>query len=209
MSCTGGVLAARTCYFEDLLWDIEQQRFAFFGPAHTQPHMMSDRLLTASELDPAEPWIKLRRGVTDPPGGTWTLEEFYMDWRVGETPPEEAAIVDAPHAAVHLRTIMNLNSIGHFLRDSLMPLVNVALRFGLDPRDFLWVMCPSSDFGQWSTLKRDLPLLDHYESWIPSRAGQPHRVLWTDMMADYLGGVAPALHSTSPCMCGVTFAGAG
>lgn len=65
ITCTGGVIAARTCYFKDLLWDTERQRFAFFGPSHTQPHMMSDLLLTSDELDPAEPWIKLRRRAID------------------------------------------------------------------------------------------------------------------------------------------------
>eukprot|EP00892_Ulva_mutabilis_P004473 jgi/Ulvmu1/2398/UM131_0010.1 len=187
MTCTGGVIAARTCYFQDLLWDTHRQRWAFFGEQHTQPHMMTDVLLTSDELDPDEPWIKLKRMVTDPPSGNWTSHEFYMDWHAGEEAPPAAEVVDAPYPAVHLRTIVNLHSIGHFLRDSLMPLVDVALRFGLDPRDFLWVMCPSNDFGQYASLRRDLPLLDHYASWIPSRPGRPERVLWTDMMADYLG----------------------
>ena len=61
MTCTGGVIVARTCYFEDLLWDNHQQRFAFFGPRYTQPHMMTDMLLSADELDGDAPWIKLRR----------------------------------------------------------------------------------------------------------------------------------------------------
>lgn len=137
------------------------------------------------------------RKVTDPPGGNWSAQEFYMDWRAGEAAPSAAAVVDAPFPAVHLRTIMNLNSIGHFLRDSLMPLVDVALRFGLDPRDFQWVMCPSDDFGQHSTLRRDLPLLDHYASWVPSRRGRPTHVLWTDMMAEFLGGAAPSHANTA------------
>ena len=55
------MLAARTCYFEDLLWDNHRQRFAFFGPGYTQPHMMTDMLLSADELDGDAPWIKLRR----------------------------------------------------------------------------------------------------------------------------------------------------
>lgn len=63
MMCTGGVIAARTCYFEDLLWDTQRQRFAFFSASHTQPHMMTDLLLASDELDPAEPWVKLRRCV--------------------------------------------------------------------------------------------------------------------------------------------------
>ena len=122
------------------------------------------------------------------PGENWTQHEFYMDWRAGEKHPDAREIEEAPYPAVHLRTIMNLYSIGHFMRDSLMPLVNVALRFGLDPRDFLWVMCPSPDVGQSMGLQRDVPLIDHYESWIPTRKDQPNRILWTDLMANFLGG---------------------
>ena len=135
------------------------------------------------------------------PGENWTEHEFYMDWRAGERHPEARDIEEAPHPAVHLRTIMNLNSIGHFMRDSLMPLVNVALRFGLDPRDFLWVMCPAPDTGQWSTLQRDVPLVDHYESWIPTRKGRPNRTLWTDLMADFLGGEGVVLVRVAVVQC--------
>lgn len=111
-----------------------------------------------------------------------------MDWRAGEAPPGGAQVVDAPFPNVHLRTVLNMKSMGHFLRDNLMPLVDVPLRFGLDPRDFVWVMCPSSAFGQYSEPLRDLPLLDHYSSWLPSRRERPSNVWWTDMMAQYLGG---------------------
>ena len=40
---------------------------------------------------------------------------------------------------LHLRGTMNTHSFGHLLRDNLMALVDLPLRFGRDPADFDWV----------------------------------------------------------------------
>lgn len=69
----------------------------------------------------------------------WNSDQFYMDWRVGEEPPSPQDVVDSPYPAVHLRTILSLHSIGHFIRDNLAPLTSVPMRFGADPRQFTWV----------------------------------------------------------------------
>lgn len=98
-------------------------------------------------------------------------------------------VVDAAFPNIHLRTILNLDSLGHFLRDNVMPLVDVPLRFGLDPQDFVWIMCPSGDVGQWETMTHDIPMLEHYKSWLPGRKGQLQHAFWTDLMAPYIGGV--------------------
>lgn len=64
----GGTVSARTCYFEDLLWDVKQQKFVFYAQNYTQPYIMTDRLLGGEQFEPTgpyfgEPWIKLRRWV--------------------------------------------------------------------------------------------------------------------------------------------------
>ena len=72
----------------------------------------------------------------------WKNEEiekqFHMDWRGGEPlpPAEEVVTYTQP---LHLRGAMNTYSLGHLLRDNLMALVDLPLRFGRDPVDFDWV----------------------------------------------------------------------
>lgn len=71
----------------------------------------------------------------------WRTEpdlQFFLDWRAGEAPPEEADIVNYTQP-LHLRVPMNLQSFGHLIRDNIHPLVNLALRFGREPVDFDWV----------------------------------------------------------------------
>lgn len=69
----------------------------------------------------------------------WRPDQFYMDWRVGQEPPSTEDVVESPYPAVHLRTILSLHSIGHFIRDNLAPLTSVPTRFGVDPKEFTWV----------------------------------------------------------------------
>lgn len=64
---------------------------------------------------------------------------MHVDWRpVSQAPPIDT-LLTSPLEAVHLRVMLNPDSIGHFLRDNLLPLVSVPLSFGEDPRTFVWL----------------------------------------------------------------------
>jgi hypothetical protein len=62
-----------------------------------------------------------------------------MDWRPAEELPDASEVVESIYQQVHLRTILSPHSMGHFIRDNLLPLSAVPLRFGLDPTRFTWV----------------------------------------------------------------------
>ena len=61
-----------------------------------------------------------------------------MDWRGGDPLPAAEDVVPYTQP-LHLRGTMNTHSFGHLLRDNLMALVDLPLRFGRDPVDFDWV----------------------------------------------------------------------
>lgn len=60
MSCTGSTLASRTCYFQDLLWDLEAEKFVFFDKKYSSLPFYTDR----QELGDNEPWIYMSRYVS-------------------------------------------------------------------------------------------------------------------------------------------------
>lgn len=176
MACTGSNLAARTCYFQDLLWDVKLQKFVFYDRKYSSLPFYTDR----QQLQENEPWIFMSREVTNASNSEfWRPDQFYMDWRVGQEPPSTEDVVESPYPAVHLRTILSLHSIGHFIRDNLAPLTSVPTRFGVDPTEFTWVLWPSISKGQTKWNQTNQPLLNHYRSWLPQAASTAQdEILW-------------------------------
>ena len=61
---------------------------------------------------------------------------MHVDW---STIPLTESMLTSPLEAVHVRTMLNPASIGHFMRDNLLALVTIPMTFGLDPRKFVWL----------------------------------------------------------------------
>jgi hypothetical protein len=67
------------------------------------------------------------------------------------------------------------------LRDTLLPLVDIPLRFGLDPRDFTWIQWPSG--AQYSEdWRANATTLTHYKSWFPRKEDTHEPLLWKDFL---------------------------
>lgn len=64
---------------------------------------------------------------------------MHVEWRPESQRPPVDTMMTSPLEAVHLRVMLNPASIGHFLRDNLLPLVSVPLNFGEDPREYVWL----------------------------------------------------------------------
>ena len=72
---------------------------------------------------------------------------MHVDRRPVSQAPRIDTLITSPLEAVHLRVMLNPASIGHFLRDNLLPLVSVPLSFREDPREFVWLQvrrCPDT-----------------------------------------------------------------
>lgn len=66
-------------------------------------------------------------------------KHMHVDWRPASQMPPVDTVLTSPLEAVHLRVMLNPASIGHFLRDNLLPLVSVPQSFGEDARAFVWL----------------------------------------------------------------------
>jgi hypothetical protein len=56
MECAGSHLASRTCYFRDLMWDSEKERFVLFS--NSTPGHIGDRLVLDTDT---VPWIHMTK----------------------------------------------------------------------------------------------------------------------------------------------------
>ena len=64
--------------------------------------------------------------------------QFFLDFRSGKLLPPAGAVAHFTRP-LHLRAPMHTRSLGHFLRDNLLPMIDLPMRFGRDPVDFDWV----------------------------------------------------------------------
>eukprot|EP00892_Ulva_mutabilis_P012456 jgi/Ulvmu1/9583/UM054_0013.1 len=104
-----------------------------------------------------------------------------MDWRGGEPLPPARQVVTY-RQPLHLRGAMNTRSIGHLLRDNLMGLVDLPMRFGRDPVDFDWVRWESE--ATRSKWRKEHHTAKHYRGLLNKRPS----VTWEEVLDAALAG---------------------
>ena len=92
---------------------------------------------------------------------------MHVDWRPTSDMPSPEAMLTSPLQAVHVRSMLNPSSIGHFMRDNLLALVTVPMNFGLDPRKFVWLqVCMDGPACQHRVSRASLAENIHVVAWI-------------------------------------------
>eukprot|EP00892_Ulva_mutabilis_P002583 jgi/Ulvmu1/12325/UM089_0009.1 len=179
MRCVGTTTLTRACHFENVYYDLKKRRFIYFGPEGSTSEQFGE------PARPKEPWLRLVRGFTQ-----WKRAEkqtqFFMDWRGGRPLPPARQVVTY-RQPLHLRALLHTLSIGHLIRDNLVGLVDLPIRFGRDPADFDWVRWESK-YGRagWET---ESHTAEHYRGLLNNRPS----VTWQEVLDKALEGAAPGV----------------
>eukprot|EP00892_Ulva_mutabilis_P012457 jgi/Ulvmu1/9584/UM054_0014.1 len=175
MQCLGTEALTRACHFENVYYAISSKRFAYFGPDGSASELFG------KDDQPGEPWLRLIRGLNGAWKGSELEKQFHMDWRGGEPLPPARQVVTY-RQPLHLRGTMITRSIGHLLRDNLMGLVDLPMRFGRDPVDFDWVRWESE--AERSPWRDEHTTAKHYRGLLNNRPS----VTWQEVLDQALPG---------------------
>eukprot|EP00892_Ulva_mutabilis_P006235 jgi/Ulvmu1/3984/UM183_0003.1 len=179
MRCVGTTTLTRACLFENVYYDLTRRRFIYFGPEGSTAEQFGE------PAKPNEPWLRLIRGFSQ-----WKQAEkktqFFMDWRGGRPLPPARQVVTY-RQPLHLRALLHTRSIGHLIRDNLLGLVDLPIRFGRDPVAFDWVRWESKMFRSY--WEDESETAEHYRGLLNKRPS----VTWQEVLDKALAGAGPAV----------------